>query len=376
LWSTGATTQSITTSSAGTYTLTVTNSSGCSATASVTTAVHSNPTVTVTSTGPTDFCDGGSDSLKANTATSYLWSNGKTSKSISVTASGTFTVTITDANGCTAVSSPVTINEWVVPEPTITATGPLTYCKGSASTYLTTISGTGYTYQWKKGSTNVNGATNQSYTPTATATYKAMVTESHGCSKTSATGVKVTLNATPTASISLTGSSNLCNGATATLKETIGTGNTYQWKNNDINISGATGSQYVTGAAGVYTCLVTGSNSCTKISNSLTLTNNCKLEEGESASTLKSTVNLYPNPATNSIHIDAQFASQTDGMVQLEVRNLLGEVVYTEKQEIKDGKFATSILFDQRFSNGSYLARICFNDDCINKQFLVTYSGK
>ena len=84
----------------------------------------------------------------------------------------------------------------------------------------------------------------------------------------------------------------------------------------------------------------------------------------------------YPNPAVSGIHIDAQFASQLNGEAMLEIRNVLGEVVYSEKQDVEGGKFSTSILFDQRFGDGSYFTRICFNNDCINKQFLITDSGK
>ncbi|HYV93786.1 MAG TPA: MopE-related protein [Chitinophagales bacterium] len=376
LWSTGATTKSISTSSSTTYTITVTDANGCTGTApSVVTTVYSNPTAIITASGATDFCDGNNVILTASTASSYSWSDGKTSQANTVSTSGTFNVTITDAHGCTGASSSVTTNDHVVPVPIVTSVGPLTYCVGSPASYLTTSSNS-YSYQWKKGTAIVAGATTQNYQPIINGTFKVQITDNIGCSKTSATGLVVTANSLPVASASNSGSTNLCGGATTTLIETTGSGNTYQWKNNGSNISGATGSQYTTGAAGTYKCQVTKGNGCSATSNTLALTNNCKIGDGESGDGLQTVINLYPNPAINGIHIDAQFASALNGEALLEIHNLLGEIVYSEKQDINGGKLSTSILFDQRFSNGSFFARISFNGDCIIKQFLVIASGK
>ncbi|HYV93600.1 MAG TPA: T9SS type A sorting domain-containing protein [Chitinophagales bacterium] len=375
-WSTGATTQSIPSATASTYTVTVTDLNGCTGVSpAVTTAVYALPTVTITSVGASDFCDGGSDSLRSSVASSYIWSNGKTARSIYITASGTFTVTVTDSHGCTKVSSPAIINEWILPEPVITAVGPTTYCKNAPGSYLSTVSG--YSYQWLKGTAVQNGATGQTWEPGASGTYKVKITDSHGCSKTAATGVKVTVNKLPVASISNSGASNLCGGATVTLTETTATGNIYQWKNNGTSIAGATTSKYITGLAGTYTCFVTSTAGCTLTSNSITITNNCKMEDGQTiGNELRTTMNLYPNPAFDGIHINAQFASQASGEATLEIRNLLGEVMYSEKQTVDGGKYNSDILFNQRFSAGSYFVRITFDDDRVMQQFLIAKSGR
>ena len=101
------------------------------------------------------------------------------------------------------------------------------------------------------------------------------------------------------------------------------------------------------------------------------------MEDGQSADdALETTMNLYPNPAFNGIHIDAQFASQVSGEATMEIRNLLGEVIYSEKQQIIDGKYRSDISFDQRFSAGSYFARISFDDDRVMQQFLVAQPAR
>ena len=72
---------------------------------------------------------------------SYLWSTGSMSRSIDVTASGTYSLTVTDANGCTASSPPVNVTENFLPEPGINASGPVTFCSGGSVTLSSTAPG-------------------------------------------------------------------------------------------------------------------------------------------------------------------------------------------------------------------------------------------
>src|SRR5439155_7975107 len=64
---------------------------------------------TVTPSGPTALCAGGSVTLTANSGASYLWSNGATTQAITVSVPGSHSVTVTNANGCSAVSPPVSV---------------------------------------------------------------------------------------------------------------------------------------------------------------------------------------------------------------------------------------------------------------------------
>jgi hypothetical protein len=68
----------------------------------------------ITATGPTTFCQGNSVNLTASGGNSFLWSNGETTQTINVNASGNFTVTINDGNGCTSISpkESVTVNSF------------------------------------------------------------------------------------------------------------------------------------------------------------------------------------------------------------------------------------------------------------------------
>lgn len=106
-------TDSLTEPGSYTYTLTVTTN-GCSSDAGSTTVViNPLPGVSVSASGPTTFCIGGSVTLTANPSGtapfSYTWSNGATSQSTTVGGAGAYSVTVTDANGCSKSSDAVVV---------------------------------------------------------------------------------------------------------------------------------------------------------------------------------------------------------------------------------------------------------------------------
>src|SRR6185369_9528800 len=81
----------------GTITVTLTVSdNGCMATNSATVNINPVATPTISASGPTTFCAGGEVTLTASAGSSYLWSNGATTQSITVLASGNYSVTVRD----------------------------------------------------------------------------------------------------------------------------------------------------------------------------------------------------------------------------------------------------------------------------------------
>jgi hypothetical protein len=108
-WSNGATTQDLSGLAAGTYTVTVTDTHNCMKVQSfvveqfsdvTASAVGTNPTCASTATGSVDLTVSG-----GLTPYTYHWSNNATSEDLSNVVAGTYAVTVTDANGCTAVAS-------------------------------------------------------------------------------------------------------------------------------------------------------------------------------------------------------------------------------------------------------------------------------
>ncbi|QQR87240.1 MAG: gliding motility-associated C-terminal domain-containing protein [Flavobacteriales bacterium] len=114
---------------------------GCTATASTIIVVNPTPSVPVISaSGPTTFCDGGSVTLTSSSATGNLWSNGATAQSISATASGNYSVTVTDGNGCSATSTALSTTATPVPTASVSYPGSAFCTEGTLVT--PTISGT------------------------------------------------------------------------------------------------------------------------------------------------------------------------------------------------------------------------------------------
>lgn len=150
LWSTGATTQSITVNTAGNYDVTLTDGNGCSGTSgAVTVTVNPLPTVIITSSGPTTFCNNQTDTLTCSPGFgTYLWSNSATTQSITVNSGGTYSVTLTDVNGCSGNDSiSVSVANGVPPSP-CPITGDTDVVQGYTYTFSVTPVAGATSYIW------------------------------------------------------------------------------------------------------------------------------------------------------------------------------------------------------------------------------------
>lgn len=134
-WSNGATTSSITVGTEGIYRVTITDAAGCTAVSSLVQVVVDPVEIpTISAAGDTIFCAGGSVSLSCSPATSYLWSTGETTQSITVSQTGTYGVS---AQGLCAFfdSKPLQVNVFDAPAPTVQ---PDTILQGETATLFAT----------------------------------------------------------------------------------------------------------------------------------------------------------------------------------------------------------------------------------------------
>ncbi|HEY6162783.1 MAG TPA: PKD domain-containing protein, partial [Bacteroidia bacterium] len=255
----GATNQSYTATQAGTYNVIVSNATGCSAAStSVTVSLLPAPTANITAGGPVTFCQGGSVNLTASANSSYQWSNGGVSQTINVTASGTYFVTVTDANGCTATSSNTAVTVNPLPNATITAGGPTTFCTGDS---VQLCANTSSSYMWS------NNATTQCIYATQSGSFIVQVTDANGCTSNASPSMSVSVGSSPTPTISANGPVNICQGDNVVLTCNT-TANSYSWSN------GATTQSITVTASGTYNCTVTNTNACNGVgtSNSINVT--------------------------------------------------------------------------------------------------------
>ncbi len=221
LWSTGETTPTITVKAEGTYSVTLTDANGCKASAQV--EVKRNPLPVAKITGYTEVCEGESVTLTVSGAESYTWSTGATGESITVKPTKTTTYTVTPRTGnCTGdpVSHKVTVNT----KPVITFDGDFEICAGEKA--VITADGAD-SYTWGDGTT---GATYTTAALDATTTFTVTGRiNATGCE----TQKQVTVTVKPKPTISISGTTEVCAGESATLT-VWPDGGTYKWSTGSI----------------------------------------------------------------------------------------------------------------------------------------------
>ncbi|MEM9024163.1 MAG: SprB repeat-containing protein, partial [Bacteroidota bacterium] len=219
-WSNGGGTATITNLAAGTYIVTVADANGCSDIDSVTIAEPALLVASITaSTDPSCAANDGTATAAGTGGTApynFLWSDGQTTMMATNLAAGTFTVTITDANGCTDTAN-VVLNPAAGPTASIIAQTNVS-CNG-ATDGTATADGTGgtppYNFLWPSGGTSATE------TGLAVGTHCVTVTDQQGCSDV--TCVTISAPSVLVASIASTTDAT-CNGSADGNATAAGTG--------------------------------------------------------------------------------------------------------------------------------------------------------
>jgi len=331
----------------------------------ITAQIYSKPVGNINSVGPLTFCSGLNActlSTTNNPGDVYQWIKGSvnvagaTSSSYIPKTSASYKVKVTSSQGCSKTSSAIAITVNPLPTSTISVTGPTVFCKNSYACTLTANSGSGFSYAWLKGITPINNATGISYQPNASSnSYKVVVTNSNGCSKTSAASA-VTVNAAPTATVTPQGPTTFCSGGSVVLKANSGTGLTYQWLKGINPVAGATSVNYTATQQASYKVTVTNANGCTKNSAAVAVTVNCRT--GNSTDGLEASVTLYPNPSTGNFSIHYLDQEDFSGDVLVRVMDMLGREIYSRVENVVDGELNSAIQLNGQFENGMYIVLI------------------
>ena len=247
--------------SAGTYSVLVTDATGCTSINTVTVTAPNTPLLSPSSANIS--CNGLANGTASVTVTggsapyTYAWSPAAgTGSAVSGLSAGTYSVVVTDSNGCTQTQS------FTITQPnalTAVASATATSCgvnNGSAS--VTGSGGTGiFTYNWSPSGGNGAVATGL-----GVGNYSVVVSDANGC--TAVAGVSITAQGAPTASVSAQ-SNTSCNGGnngSAAVSATGGTSPyTYAWNTTPPQVTPSASAL----SSGTYTCIVTDGTGCSSV---------------------------------------------------------------------------------------------------------------
>jgi len=337
LWSPGGSTSSnVSFLSSGTYSVTVTDILGCTSSATAVIA-ESLPLSIVFDTQLNVSCFGGNNGALSATVSggtpsySYLWSpGGGTLNMVSGLTAGTYTLSITDYNGCLAQST-ATITQPVAPVSAVASSSPAT-CFGATNGTASAVGsgGTGtYTFLWMPGA--MSGST---VAGLGAGTYTVTVTDINGC-----TGTTTVIVAEPAQIILTTSTINSNCGAPSGQASVIVSGGipsyTYLWSPSGGTAATATGL-----FASAYTVIVTDANGCTS-----TQWANVNDNSGSSA-TIYAIINVSCNGGS-------------DGSASASVVGGTGPFVYTWSPSGGSSSTATGL------SAGSYNVTVVDANGCI-----------
>ncbi len=242
VWSDGVTqsnvaaspaTRNVSPAATTTYTLTSVNDANCAGTDTGSATVTVRPRPTAVAGGTAEICAGASTPLSGSGGVSCAWapatglSNASScAPTASPAATTTYTLTVTDANGCVSDNAPavtVTVN----PRPTASVSGTAAICAGSSTQIQAVLTGTGpWTLVWSDGLTQSNVAASpatRSVSPAATTIYGVSSISDAHCAGTASGSAVVTVAPRPTATVS--GTAQVCAGGATTIQAVLtGTG--------------------------------------------------------------------------------------------------------------------------------------------------------
>ncbi len=276
-----------------------------------------NPIPLATFTSPSEpvvyLCEGDSvDLVGIMGSDTYQWMNNgeileETSNSLTVNAAGTYNFMAT-LNGCSKISNDIIVEIIDLPDPTITALGPTTFCEGESVT-LEVVDG--FTYQWKINDSFITDIGN-SYEAIQSGTYYVTISNA-GCEVSSPEGLTVTVIEPIIPTITLDGPAMTSSNAIS-----------YQWYFNNLIIPGATNVNYTATLSGNYYVITTDPNGCEASSEvvSVDLTNVNELYNYQN-------IQIFPNPTAGNlmIHLERPFSND---ILELRLLNTLGQLIKRE----------------------------------------------
>jgi len=225
VWSNGSNDATVSIKTSGEYRVKAMDNFGCFSPDSDPVTVKVNPLPakpSVAFSRSPIFCEGENLVLTSNYDNGNIWSNSATSKAITITTTGTFSLKQRDSNGCESTSDPITtkVNS-LPPTPAISSLRPTTFCDRD---YTVLQSSETYAYQWSNGGTNRNVEIRNS------GDYYVSAKDANGCLSIPTPSIKVTVNPLPRKpDITASGPATFCADASIDLQSNDAA--KYAWSN-------------------------------------------------------------------------------------------------------------------------------------------------
>lgn len=345
-WNNGlASTPTFNATTAGNYSVIVTDANGCQGFDLITITENSLPVVQLGN--DTAYCAGTTFSLLLNAqniGSTYVWNNGAfTSQIFAVSQAGTYSVVVTDANGCQH-SDAVIVTEYALP--VVNLGNDTSYCTGSPLSLVLNAGNPGSSYSWG------NGSITQSVTATQAGTYMVTVTDANGC--VNSDQLIVTENALPVI--------NLGNDvSTPNTFYVLNAGNgfsEYSW-----NPGGQTTPQITVTQSGTYSVTVANSDGCSASDVIVVSLGTSSVSEYSNNDVFTS---VYPNPASDELHVKVG----SEGEWRLELLSMDGKSLLLQYKTASE----SNQIFDinlQTFAAGTYMIRVSNSFQIDTKVFIV-----
>lgn len=356
LWNNGDTTRAISVSQSGAYSVTVSGNSGCTVQSDTVNITVGGTPAQIVANGSTNICPKSSVQLSAGNqapGTTYRWfrdgANAGSVPTINAKNAGTYAL-VTKLGACTDTAYQ-TVNILAAPAAVITNTGSDTICQGATTLLEASPAVSGFTYEWSRNLVSTGNVTT-SQNADASGNYRVIVTDTNGCTATSAPYF-IRVAPAPLASISIVGNNPVIpSGGFRVLRSTQNASLSFQWYFNGTAVTGAISNTYTAFVPGDYYVVVTRGN-CSTTSATLSLTTSPLREaagiagEGTDGSVV---VAAFPNPVNSTLNITVAGLDEVAGTI--DIMDLNGRVVM--QQSIAQ---PTATIDMSTVANGLYIVR-------------------